>query len=83
MAFYLPNPVPQDEKQLPAFLQKELNNIMLAMQNGNQYYLLETLYAEPKKLKEGMIVKADGTTWNPGSGAGFYGYRASLWRFLG
>jgi hypothetical protein len=28
-------------------------------------------------------VLADGTSWNPGSGGGFYGYRAGAWRFLG
>lgn len=83
MSFYRPNPVPSDPKLIPQFLQTELNNIMLAQQNANQYYLLDTLYAAPTKVKEGMIVKADGTTFNPGSGAGFYGYRAGAWRFLG
>lgn len=27
----------------------------------------------------GMIAYADGTSWNPGSGAGFYGYEAGAW----
>lgn len=83
MAFYKPNQVPFDAKMLPQFLATELANIALASQNSNQYTLLEMQYAEPKKKRDGMIVLADGVTWNPGSGAGYYGYRASVWRFLG
>ncbi len=41
------------------------------------------LYAPPERLKEGMIVLADGTTWDPGSGAGFYGYYGGSWHKLG
>ncbi len=41
------------------------------------------LYAAPARVKEGMIVLADGTTWNPGSGAGFYGYYGGAWHKLG
>lgn len=32
---------------------------------------------------EGLVVKADTTTWTPGSRAGFYGYRGGAWHFLG
>jgi len=28
-------------------------------------------------------VYADGTTWNPGSGAGLYQWRGSAWAFIG
>jgi len=48
-----------------------------------QFVMFQTLYAPPKPLKEGMVVLADGTTWNPGSGAGLYLYRGGAWRFLG
>lgn len=41
------------------------------------------LYAPPAKIKEGMIVLADGTDWNPGLGAGFYGYYNGSWNKLG
>ena len=49
------------------------------------YLGLKTLTSQPTAGNrfEGMIVKANGTTWNPGSGAGVYLYRASAWRFLG
>lgn len=44
---------------------------------------LQTSYAPPNKLRPGMIVLADGTLWNPGSGAGFYGYYGGSWHKLG
>ena len=83
MSFYKPNAVPADPKDLPGFLRAELERIALASQNTNQYYLLDKLYAVPLKTKDGMIVYADGTTWNPGSGAGAYIYRGAAWHFLG
>ena len=43
-----------------------------AMSTEANMPLLETLYAAPTKPRW-MLVKADGTSWNPGSGAGFYG----------
>lgn len=80
---YIPSAVPTDSGMLSAFLNDELQRLSRELQLAQPFTILETLYVEPKKPREGMIVKADGTTWNPGSGAGFYGYRASAWRFLG
>lgn len=40
----------------------------------------QVLDVEPVKLREGLIVIADGTNWNPGSGAGTYVYRGGAWR---
>lgn len=39
--------------------------------------------AAPVNPEEGMIVRADGTSWDPGSGRGFYGYDNGSWTFLG
>lgn len=36
-------------------------------------------HAEPTKPKEGMMATADGTDWNPGSGAGPYFYNGNEW----
>lgn len=36
----------------------------------------------PTRPREGMIVFADGTNWDPGNGAGSYEYIAGLWRPL-
>jgi hypothetical protein len=74
---------PQGESDLIPFVLQELKNISQSMSDPNQIMLLETSHKAPTKLRDGMIVLADGTNWNPGSGAGFYGYRAGAWRFLG
>ena len=41
------------------------------------------LYAQPSQLLEGLTVFADGTTWDPGSGAGVYTYYSGAWHKLG
>lgn len=43
---------------------------------------LRPVYREPERPRDGMIVCADGTEWNPGSGAGSYEYRAAGWHKL-
>ena len=64
-------------------LRIELNALAAQLSQPADFLSLKTLYAQPGRVFDGMIVKADGTTWNPGSGAGLYLYRASDWRFLG
>lgn len=83
MARYIPATPPNDPALLPGFLREELAKIAQAGDTLDAFIALDTLYAPPKKFREGTIVKADGTTWNPGSGGGVYCYRAAVWRFLG
>lgn len=68
---------------LAVSVSKELERLSVELSQPSDYYALDTKYAQPKRIFEGMIVKADGTTWNPGSGAGVYCYRGGAWRFLG
>jgi len=49
----------------------------------DDFIRLKTFYSVPDKLLEGMIVLADGASWNPGSGAGVYAYYAGSWKKLG
>ena len=63
--------------------QQEFEQVSRAMSEPNDMLLLEMRYVAPTKPRNGMVVLADGTSWNPGSGGGFYGYRAGSWRFLG
>ena len=77
MARYIPGNVSNAE------LANELAKIAQAMETADPFITLDTLYAAPKKFREGTIVKADGTTWNPGSGAGVYCRRGASWTFLG
>lgn len=44
--------------------------------------VFNVLYAAPTGPIAGMVVFADGTTWNPGSGRGLYEYRTSSWQKL-
>lgn len=61
----------------------ELKRVSDAMQSPNEMLLLTPLAVEPKKPRDGVLAMADGVNWDPGSGAGFYGYRAGSWRFFG
>lgn len=75
---YTPSAVPADVKDLVAFLRNELSTIAAQMSNVDSI-VLPTLYAAPKRIVEGMVVKADGTTWNPGSGGGIYARISGAW----
>lgn len=83
MARYIPGNVPTDPRQLPDFVKTELDKIAQALGSPNESMALATLYAVPNKYRDGTIVKADGTTWNPGSGSGVYVYRNAAWHLLG
>lgn len=67
----------------PQWLVNELRKVQEAFNAAVDGHVYRTLYAEPKRLTEGLTVKADGTTWNPGSGAGLYQYRSGAWVLLG
>ena len=41
------------------------------------------LSSAPTTVTEGMLVFADGTNWDPGSGSGFYAYKSGAWSYLG
>lgn len=61
-------------------LRAELERLALQINQPVDSMALNTLYAAPKRIYEGMIVKADGTTWNPGAGPGEYIYINGAWR---
>ena len=73
------NSPPGDAASLPIFLVQELNKIQTAI---NGVTRLVPFHVAPLKPRDGDLVLAL-APWNPGSGDGFYGYRAGSWRFLG
>ena len=83
MARYTPENPPNEAASIASFLREELAKIAQALDTADERITLQTLYAQPNKFGEGTTVKADGTTWDPGSGAGTYQYRGGAWRFLG
>jgi hypothetical protein len=80
---YTPGIIPNDPEQLPVVLQAELSRIAAALSMMvTDAMIFETLYAEPPKLFEGMVAAADGTVWDPGSGAGLYRYASGSWSLI-
>lgn len=68
--------------QLSQWMSRELERVGQRFTNHDtiQY---NVMYVEPDKPRDGMIAIADGTRWNPGSGAGPYCYFGGSWVFLG
>lgn len=76
---YTPSAVPQSFAQgLRAWLARELRIIANAIDTVDNLSLVP-LAAEPTRLADGMIVYANGTDWNPGSGAGVYARESGAW----
>lgn len=76
---YQMTPPPQDPAQLSEYLMRELAKLQEDLGGSVTRTNYATLYAEPDKKRNGDVVYADGTSWNPGSGEGFYGYEAGAW----
>lgn len=82
MARYEPTEVPRDLELFLDWFSLELRRLVAALAEVEGISLPE-LHVEPERPRDGMIVLADGTDWNPGSGAGFYGRRGGSWVLLG
>lgn len=80
---YTPTAVPTDVAQLPDWLRREMASIAQASVSQVPFIQLQKLNVAPTKLIDGMVARADGTHWNPGSGSGVYVYRDAAWHFLG
>ncbi len=81
-AYYAPGVAPSEPDQFRRFMEEELRRISAAITLVAAGHIDKT-YAAPTKPREGDVRLADGTTWNPGSGAGVYAYYGSAWHFLG
>jgi hypothetical protein len=76
---YYPEPAPGNPAELPEYIERELRRVGDAI---SQSLNPVELHAEPDKLTSPMIRFADGTDWDPGSGAGLYFYDGSTWTKL-
>jgi hypothetical protein len=84
---YVPLPIGGDYKdpdvqRLAQYLIGELRTIGNTLETVDSVELVK-LHVEPSKPRVGLLVYADGSDWNPGSGVGFYGYSGSAWVKLG
>lgn len=82
---YTPNnpPTTESSAEILSYLHTEFLKISEALTTIQMGMFLDELHAAPAKPRDRMIVIADGTDWNPGSGAGVYVYRGGAWHFLG
>jgi hypothetical protein len=79
---YQPADPPSDPAQLQRYLREELAKLKAAIDAVADGFDPVT-YAAPAKPRQGMRRYADGTSWNPGSGAGLYRFDGAAWVFLG
>jgi len=68
---YTPNPVPDNPQDLPQYLLQEFQKIQGALEETPVNFI-ETTNVAPERIKQGDIVYADGSNFNPGSGEGIY-----------
>lgn len=72
-----------DPAQAREWIWQQLQALEQGFNSGREFLMLDERHEPPKKLKPGMTVLADGTDWNPGSGAGVYTYYGGAWHKLG
>ena len=82
MAYRVVGAPPVKDQEMADWVKRELTAIELALVDFDFLQLKQTDVA-PAKPRAGMVVFADGTNWNPGSGIGFYGYHSGAWNKLG
>lgn len=74
---YIPSPVPTDiSLHILEFLREEFVKVY---EGQRSIYQLPIITVEPNKPREGLLVYADGTEWNPGSGKGVYVHNGTTW----
>lgn len=85
MPRYVPIPIsnPNDieVRDLVQYLQGELQKVSDSFKLGAEGRV-DVLSVTPNKPRTGQLVYADGITWNPGAGAGYYTYNGTSWVFL-
>lgn len=81
---YQPNPFSGVLSNLQVYLQQEFSRFEAYVRDSNDKIVqIQTSYYAPTKPRNGMTVLADGTKWDPGSGAGVYTYYGGSWHKLG
>lgn len=78
---YTVSPVPRgDLAALENYLESELQHLANDLEaNIMAKVQLVEIFLEPSKPRDGLLVFADGSSWNPGSGRGVYVYSSSAW----
>ena len=77
----LDRPLPDDTREALKMLWSVTEEQLIDI-NRHRDSLHKIWHVAPGKPREGMLVYADGTDWNPGSGAGYYVYYAGAWHAM-
>ena len=82
--YYQPQAISSAESmdELVAYISRELGAVSAAMELARAGRV-DKSFAPPGKVEEGVVVLADGVSWNPGAGAGVYCYYGGAWKHLG
>lgn len=73
---------PKDSQQFLEWVLDEFGKVQNGMFDLDSIRFV-TQYRAPTKPRTGDTLLADGSSWNPGSGAGVYTYYAAAWHKLG
>lgn len=67
------------------YLTEELAQVERGQYDAREFFDMVPLSAEPTQTRPCMVVYANGTDWNPGSGQGIYrrNIANSAWVFVG
>ena len=76
------SPAVDELDDLVAWIEDELSQIEQAF-NEQDLVKFTEINVAPAKPRTGDTRLADGTNWNPGSGAGVYTYYGAAWHRLG
>jgi hypothetical protein len=77
---YQPQPPPDRfGAEFRTWIADELRKLANAINGRADVLELSPLAAAPARLRDGMIVYANGSTFNPGAGAGVYERRGGAW----
>lgn len=80
---YVPNrpaAVPPQLRMLSEWALAELSALANELEERTRNQQFAVRYTEPDRPRAGMVVYADGTSWDPGSGEGVYVYNlAGVW----
>ena len=74
-----PVSLPGDIEGLRRVLLEELSKVERSSLDAVDFIRLKELHVEPARVYEDLVVRADGSDWNPGSGAGYYGRSGAAW----
>ncbi len=73
-----------DVAALTTYVVGEFQSVAQSQNDLVDFVQLNVLHAEPARLREGLVICADGTDYQPlGAGGGFFGYFGGAWVKLG